>query len=74
MSVNTLIGDTSFMGYAAPPAGTENTVGAAPRVQAGGNIVIDGTPLRVVVLAVAGAAALTALRWAGVRFNVGASI
>ncbi len=74
MTVNTLLGDTSFMGYAAPPAGTSNTVGASPRVQAGGTVVVDGTPIRVVMIAVAAAAAVTALRWSGVRFNVGASI
>lgn len=38
-----------------------------------GRIVIDGTPIRVVVLALSAAAALTALRWAGFKFNVGVS-
>jgi hypothetical protein len=42
-------------------------------VSAGGNLVIDGTPLRVVVLAFAAAAGLTALRLGGFRFNVGVS-
>jgi hypothetical protein len=37
------------------------------------SVVIDGTPVRVVVLALAAAAALTALRFGGVRFNVGVS-
>jgi hypothetical protein len=36
-------------------------------------IVIDGTPVRVVVLAFAAAAGLVALRLAGFRFNVGVS-
>jgi hypothetical protein len=36
-------------------------------------IVVDGTPVRVVVLALAAAAALTALRFGGIRFNVGVS-
>jgi hypothetical protein len=39
----------------------------------GGMVVVDGTPVRVVTLALAAAAALTALRWAGFRFNVGVS-
>lgn len=36
-------------------------------------VVIDGTPVRVVVLALAAAASLTALKWAGFKFNVGVS-
>lgn len=36
-------------------------------------VVIDGTPVRVVVLALAAAVGLTALRWAGFKFNVGVS-
>jgi len=39
----------------------------------GGMVVVDGTPVRVVVIALSAAAALTALRWAGFRFNVGVS-
>lgn len=35
--------------------------------------VIDGTPVRVVVIALSAAAGLTALRMAGFRFNVGVS-
>lgn len=35
--------------------------------------VIDGTPVRVVVLCLAAAAGLTALRLGGFRFNVGVS-
>jgi hypothetical protein len=42
-------------------------------LSAGGNLVIDGTPLRVVVLAFAAAAGLVALRFGGFRFNVGVS-
>jgi hypothetical protein len=34
---------------------------------------IDGTPIRVVVLALAAAAGLTALKMAGIRFNIGVS-
>jgi hypothetical protein len=36
-------------------------------------VVIDGTPIRVVVLAGAAALAVMALRWSGFRFNVGVS-
>lgn len=36
-------------------------------------LVIDGTPIRVVVLAGAAALALVSLRWAGFKFNVGVS-
>lgn len=36
-------------------------------------VVVDGTPLRVVVICLAAAAGLTALRWGGFRFNVGVS-
>lgn len=36
-------------------------------------VVIDGTPVRVVVLMFAAAAGLTALRFAGFKFNVGVS-
>lgn len=34
---------------------------------------IDGTPVRVCVLAIAAAVGLTALKMAGIRFNVGVS-
>lgn len=35
--------------------------------------VIDGTPIRVVVLAIAAAVGLTAFKMAGIRFNIGIS-
>lgn len=35
--------------------------------------VIDGTPVRVVVLALSAAAGLVALHWAGFRFSLGVS-
>jgi hypothetical protein len=34
---------------------------------------VDGTPMRVVALALSAAASLAMLRWAGFRFNVGVS-
>lgn len=37
------------------------------------SLVIDGTPVRVAMIAVAAAFGLAALRWAGFRFNVGVS-
>lgn len=36
-------------------------------------IVIDGTPMRVVMIAGAAALTVAAFRWAGFRFNVGVS-
>lgn len=36
-------------------------------------VVVDGTPVRVALLALSAAVSLTALRWAGFRFNVGVS-
>lgn len=54
-----------------------NTIGiGGPQttgVPAPNTVVIDGTPVRVVVLALAAAASLVALKWAGFRFNVGVS-
>jgi hypothetical protein len=50
------------------------TTGAAPAdvdLSAGVTTAIDGTPVRVVMLALAGAAGLFAFRLAGVRFHVG---
>lgn len=46
-----------------------------PRTLGGGatSVTIDGTPVRVVMLAGAAALALAALRWGGIRFNVGVS-
>lgn len=38
-----------------------------------GTSIIDGTPVRVVVLALAAAGGLFALKTAGLRFNVGVS-
>lgn len=36
-------------------------------------LVIDGTPMRVVTIGFAAAAAIVALKWAGFKFNVGVS-
>lgn len=59
--------------YVAPNDGTIGIGGpvvanASPTLAA-----IDGTPIRVVVLALAAAAGLTALKMAGIRFNIGVS-
>jgi hypothetical protein len=55
----------------APQATTPDAIpGSAPTSS---SVVIDGTPVRVVVLALAAAAGLTALRMAGFKFNVGVS-
>lgn len=55
-------------GYAGAP---QSTPPIAPSAGGGATIVIDGTPVRVVMLALAAAAGLAALKWAGFRFNVG---
>lgn len=39
-----------------------------------GNLVIDGTPLRVVTLTVLAVGGIVALRWAGFKFNVVAGV
>jgi hypothetical protein len=57
--------DGAFIGVSGPAA-EQNAIQA-------GTSVIDGTPVRVVVLAFSAAAGLTALKWAGFRFNVGVS-
>ena len=51
-----------------------NNTGAAPAdadAAAGVSVAVDGTPIRVVALALAGAAGLFAFKLAGVRFHVG---
>lgn len=58
-----------YQGQAAPtPVNTPAGV-----VTGGANVVIDGTPVRVAMIAVAAALGLAALKWAGFRFNVGVS-
>lgn len=46
---------------------------ASPPTMQGRAIIVDGTPVRVVVYALAAAASLVALRMAGFKFNVGVS-
>jgi hypothetical protein len=61
--------------YIVNPSAPANT-GAVPvdaAAAAGVPAVIDGTPVRVVVLALAGAAGLIALKLAGFRFSIGVS-
>lgn len=45
----------------------------SPRSVEMGAVVVDGTPIRVVIYALAAAASLVALRMAGFKFNVGVS-
>lgn len=57
-----------------PPVGDIPT--ANRHVQPSGvnvSAVIDGTPIRICTIAIAAAAGLVALKWAGFRFNVGVS-
>lgn len=54
-----------------PAMAANDVAGAPPGVNQPS--VIDGTPVRVVVLALAAAAGLTALHMAGFRFSVTAS-
>lgn len=57
-----------------PPQAAASGVNSVPRTsQSAGAVVIDGTPLRVVVFALAAGAGLVALRLGGFRFNVGVS-
>jgi hypothetical protein len=54
-----------------PPGAVQASI---PGSDPGGNVVvIDGTPVRVVVLAFSAAIGLVALKWAGFKFNVGVS-
>jgi hypothetical protein len=68
MSYNPLLG---------PAVTIPNSIGiGGPQTQgvpAPNTVVIDGTPVRVVILALSAAGALMALKWAGFRFNVGVS-
>lgn len=61
--------------YAAPATSPQSTnPEAIPGSDTSRNmVVIDGTPIRIVVLALSAAAGLTALRLAGFKFNVGVS-
>jgi hypothetical protein len=65
---NPAIQDYTYIMQSVGVGGAEPVGISAPNA-----VVIDGTPIRVVVLAVAAAAGLTALKWAGFRFNVGVS-
>jgi hypothetical protein len=49
------------------------TVQSSPHTMQTNAMVVDGTPVRVVVYALAAAAGIFALRLAGFKFNVGVS-
>lgn len=67
-----LTGYGTFNGVPMAPPGTMES--SIPGSGTSNNVVIiDGTPVRVVVLALSAAVGLTALRWAGFKFNVGVS-
>lgn len=59
--------------YAAPPPGATARPASATPINPTSSVTIDGTPVRVVILSLAAAASLVALKWAGFRFNVGVS-
>lgn len=69
-----LQGHSRGAGYVQPPQGTY-AGGAVNAASPTTNMpaVIDGTPIRIVVLAMSAAAGLVALHWAGFRFQVGVS-
>ena len=54
------------VGYTAPA-----NVNTPANTVTGSQVVIDGTPVRVAMLAIGAAVGIAALRWAGFRFNVG---
>jgi hypothetical protein len=62
-------------GYArSVPMASGGTVQVAGPPQTGTTVaIIDGTPVRVVTMALAAAIGLAALKWAGFKFNVGVS-
>lgn len=72
-----LSGLTGRVAYVTPPAasnvGANTPNNLPPTPSEGFPTVIDGTPVRVCVIALAAAAGLFALRTAGFRFNVGVS-
>jgi hypothetical protein len=62
-----------FIPHTGQVNGSANPANAGPPQMTANAMVIDGTPVRVVVLAIAAAVGLTALRMGGIRFNVGVS-
>lgn len=58
-------------GYRPTATAPVNALPVQPDPSGGSRIVIDGTPVRVAMLALAAAVGLAALKWAGFRFNVG---
>jgi len=68
-----LNGYTGGVQYVNTGTGAPGGAPVMPRDASANTVVIDGTPVRVVVLALAAAAGLTALKLAGFRFNVGVS-
>lgn len=68
-----LAGLTPGVQFIPGPAGNVADTGAAPSPTTAGGTVVDGTPVRVVTIALAAAVGLFALKAAGFRFNVGVS-
>lgn len=69
--LNGLPGANGVQFVNAQTGGGGRPVGGGPADLDPNTVVVDGTPIRIVVLALSAAAGLTALKWAGVKFNVG---
>lgn len=68
-----LNGHSQGVAYMAAPMQGAYAEGATAGPTTAMSTVIDGTPVRVVVLALSAAAGLVALHWAGFRFSLGVS-
>lgn len=66
--------DTAPPVYAAQPvSATGAGVPGAGNITTANRIVIDGTPMKLIIGVFAGCAGIVALRWAGFKFNVAIS-
>lgn len=73
---NPYAGGTGVQFVQAPSNGNNIGIGGptpAQAMDAGRTVAVDGTPIRVVVIAFAAAAGVFAFKMAGIKFNVGVS-
>lgn len=71
-----LVGYSNNVQYISPTNNQGTVAGAAAPISNGAQAVataIDGTPVRVAMIALSAAAGLVALHWAGFRFSLGVS-